>query len=266
MGVKFCPIASGSNGNCIYIGSDSTKILIDAGVSGKKIENRLSEIGVDASKIDGIFLTHEHEDHIQGAGILSRRFDIPIYTTENTWEYINRNKCIGKVVDKNKVVIYKNEKVVINDLVIKPFEIPHDSSEPVAYTVLLDNYKLAVATDIGHVTNELIENLLDTDVLLIESNHDIEMLKNGRYPDYLKNRILGNNGHLSNVSTGQALSKIISKRLKHVFLGHLSEKNNHPLIALNTVTSILEANNIKVGNDLNLHVACRESVSQALVL
>ena len=267
MSTKFYPVASGSDGNCVYIGTENTHILIDAGVSGKKIEQRISVAGVSGSNIDAIFITHEHTDHIQGAGVLSRRFNIPIFATDKTWRYIDKCDSLGNIHEGNKNIVYKGENVIINDLIVKPFEIPHDGADPVAYTVIANGCKFAIATDIGHTTDSLIENLTGTNVLLLESNHDIEILKHGKYPDSLKNRILGKQGHLSNVSAGQLLTQIMSESLKYVFLGHLSRENNDPFMALNTVTNILESNGIKIGrNHLDLRVACRESISEVLIL
>ena len=267
MTVKFCPIASGSKGNCVYVGTKNTHILIDAGISGKRIQQGLNQLGIEGSKLDAIFITHEHSDHIKGAGILSRRFDIPIFATTETWNYMDRNNSLGAISQKNKMLVYKDEKIIMNDLLIRPFEIPHDGSEPVAYSIVANNYKLAVATDIGYITDDIVENLADLDILLIESNHDVEMLKNGSYPHYLKKRILSKEGHLSNVCTGQLLVQIMNNKLKHVFLGHLSDENNSPFTALTTVTDILEANDVKVGkDDLNLYIACRDSNSEVLIL
>ena len=265
MSVKFCPIASGSNGNSVYIGSDDTHILIDAGVSGKKIEAGLLTAGACAENLDAIFITHEHTDHIQGAGVISRKYDVPIYATSKTWDYINSNNSIGEVKSKNKVIIYPFEKCVVNDIVVHPFQIPHDAKEPVGYSVFMNNYKLTVATDIGCITDCLKENIYDSDILLIESNHDIDMLKNGPYPYHLKKRVMGEYGHLSNAATGTLLSEIMNERLKYIFLGHLSEQNNKPLIALDTVKTILQSRKIDV-EKIKIILAERGRASEVLRL
>ena len=150
MAVKFATIASGSSGNSVFIGTENTNILIDAGLSGKKIQSGLSEIGVSGGDIDGIFVTHEHIDHVQGVGILSRRFGIPVYATEGTWR--NMPGSVGDISLDNKRIISKKEDFVIKDLAIKPYPIPHDATEPVGYSVMSDKFKISVATDIGHVT------------------------------------------------------------------------------------------------------------------
>ncbi len=264
--LKFCPIASGSNGNSIYVGTEKTHILIDAGLSGRKIENGLRSINLNANMLNAIFITHEHTDHIQGVGILSRRFDLPIFATEKTWAQIQKHSLLGKIDEKNIKVINTDETCILNDLELKPFLIPHDSAEPVGYTIQSYNRKIAIATDIGHITDNIKNNIYGCDAILLESNHDLEMLENGRYPYHLKARVKGNNGHLSNSSAGELLAEIMSSKTKHVFLGHLSEENNRPIIAMDTVMKILMSNKIKVGKDLSLYLANRGIVSQMLEL
>ena len=255
MRLEFCTIASGSSGNCTYIGSDHTKILIDAGISGKKIEEGLAELKLTGNDIDALFITHEHVDHIKGAGILSRRFDIPIFATAETWAAMEGS--LGKIAPSNKNIIYADEMCPINDLCIKPFAIPHDAAEPVGYNVFAGEKKITLATDIGHATDTLRENLEGSDLLLLESNHDIEMLRRGPYPWNLKQRILGERGHLSNVAAGELLSEIRTDKLKYVFLGHLSEDNNNPHLAYETVENILRNNRIEVGTHLRMDMASR---------
>ena len=173
---KFCPLVSGSSGNSIFVKSEGTKILIDAGVSGKKIQDCLKEIGENCADIDALFITHEHIDHIKAAGILSRRFDIPLYATEGTW--LAMENTIGNIERRNRKVIYSGEKTQLNDMILKPFCIPHDAADPVGYNIFSDGIKMTVATDIGHIDDTVKEAVADSDVLLLEANHDIEMLKN----------------------------------------------------------------------------------------
>lgn len=260
MGVRFCPIASGSSGNSIYLGTESTHILIDAGLSGKKIVEGLNELQVSGANIDALFITHEHSDHIKGAGIISRRFDIPIYATMGTWEAMEDE--IGSVTPKNRRYVYAGENCIINDICVRPFEIPHDAKEPVAYNIFTENHKITVATDIGHITNEVKEGVADSEILLLESNHDIEMLKNGRYSWPLKKRILGDQGHISNRTAGELLGEIMSSKIKYVYLGHLSDENNQPHLAYETVANVLEQYKIKVGSYLKLDLAARYSISK----
>lgn len=262
MAVRFCSVASGSSGNSIYAGTEHTHILFDAGLSGKRIQEGLGEIGIDGTQIDALFITHEHSDHIKGAGILSRRFDIPIYATPGTWEAMEGQ--LGAISYENKQFVYQGEHCVINDLCVKPFAIPHDAAEPVGYSVFTDTCKMTIATDIGHITDTLRENLMDSNILLLESNHDIQMLKNGSYTWALKQRVLGENGHLSNVMAGQLLSEVMSGKLEQVFLGHLSGDNNFPSLALRTVKEVLEKNGISVEKNFQLELAHRHKVSRMI--
>ena len=262
--VKFCPIASGSSGNSIYIGTKDTHILIDVGISGKKLIEGLEEIKIDSKKIDAIFLTHEHKDHVKGAGIISIKYNIPIYATIGTWESIK--DTIGYISENNKKFVYSGENCVINDMCLTPFNIPHDANEPVGYNIFADKYKMTVATDIGHITDSICENLYNSDVLLIEANHDEDMLRNGSYTWSLKQRILSDKGHISNETAGKVIVNVMTKRLKHIFLGHLSNENNRPYLAYETVEKILNQNNIHLGKHLKMDMAARYSVSRAVEL
>lgn len=264
MDVRFCPLVSGSSGNSTYIGTKHTHILIDAGVSCKQIVEHIAELKLTPQQIDAIFITHEHIDHIKGAGVLSRKYDIPVYATPGTWEGIG--KTVGDFAQKNIKYVYEDEVCVINDLCVKPFAIPHDTNEPVSYSITAENCKMTVATDIGHITDTVKENIYDSDVLLLEANHDLDMLRNGSYPWPLKKRILGENGHLSNIAAGDTLSDIITGKLKYVFLGHLSKENNEPHLAYETVSEILEKNKIKVGTYFKLDMASRYSNSLTVEL
>ena len=255
MRMEFCTIASGSSGNCTYIGTDYTKILIDAGISGKKIEEGLANLKLTGDKIDALFITHEHVDHIKGAGILSRRFDIPIFATADTWAAMEEG--LGRIAPSNKRIVYADEVCAVNDLCVKPFRIPHDAAEPVGYNVFSGEKKITLATDIGHVTDTIRESIEDSEVLLLEANHDVEMLKKGGYPWSLKQRILGENGHLSNHTAGRLLAEVMTGKMKYVFLGHLSEENNNPHLAYETVEEILRNNRIEVGTHVKMDMASR---------
>lgn len=259
MAVKFCPIASGSSGNSIYVGTEYTHILIDAGISGKKIQEGLNQLNVDGKSIDALFITHEHKDHTKGVGILSRRFDIPIYATQGTWTGMAND--IGAVAPKNVKYIYSGENCIINDICVLPFDIPHDAAEPVGYNIVAQNHKMTIATDLGHITDSIKESLTDSEILLLEANHDLDMLKKGPYPWYLKQRILGEKGHISNDVAGNLISEIMSEKLKHIYLGHLSDENNIPRLAYDTVEKILNYNRIKLGTYLKMSLASRYSNS-----
>lgn len=262
MSVKFTTIASGSSGNSVFIGTKNTKILIDAGLSGKKIEAGLKNIDLSGNDIDAIFVTHEHNDHVDGIGVLSRRYDIPVYATEGTWKHMPSK--VGEFKDKNKRFIYNDENCILNDLCIHPFEIPHDAAEPVAFAVSSNNAKIAVATDIGHVTRTILNNIKDCNAVLLESNHDVYMLKNGSYPVQLKKRILGKFGHLSNDSAGKLLACIMNDKLKYAFLGHLSKENNTPELAYETVKAVLNEYGIETGSYFKLITAPRYGVENIL--
>ncbi|MCC8014094.1 MAG: MBL fold metallo-hydrolase [Eubacterium sp.] len=264
MSLQFATIASGSSGNCVFIGSEHTKILIDAGLSGKCIEAGLNAIGCQGSDIDALFLTHEHDDHIKGAGIFSRRFGTPIYATCGTWN--GGEYKMGKIKPYLKNVISGGESLVINDLCVKAFDIPHDANEPVGYNIMTDKHKISVATDIGHVTKTVMDGIAESNVLLLESNHDVDMLKNGPYPEPLKRRIYGEKGHLSNDTAGKLLACSMWGSLSHVRLGHLSLENNTEELAFETVKAILERYKIKVGTYLDVAVAARSRVSEVIEL
>lgn len=194
--MKFCSLYSGSSGNSIFIASDNAKVLIDAGLAGKKIDDALKHIGEKSSSIDGIFITHEHIDHIKGVGVLSRKYDIPIYANDNTWAVMEKN--IGKIKEHNIRIMDRRSSITINDLEIRSFNIPHDAIAPVGYTVSYAGKNASVVTDFGVFTEEIRDNIIDSDIILLESNHDVNMLRMGPYPYKLKLRVLGENGHLSN--------------------------------------------------------------------
>ena len=255
MSLNFCTLTSGSSGNSVFIGTEYTKLLIDAGLSGKRIIEGLSFLDIPGNKIDALFVTHEHIDHTKGVGILSRKFDIPIYATPGTWEAMEGQ--IGKIAPKNRQYIYPEERCIINDICINPFAIPHDASEPVGYNIEAENHKITIATDLGHITKTIKESIFDSEILLLEANHDEQMVKNSSYPYELQERILGKQGHLSNKTAGNLLCDVISEKLSYVFLGHLSEENNSPNLAYKTVKNILQKEKIQVGKQLQLEVAPR---------
>lgn len=261
MTLKFCSLRSGSSGNCYYICSNDTQILIDAGMNGKAIEKALKEIGVYAGDINAILITHEHRDHIYGAGVISRRFDIPIYANRPTWEAMR--KQIGDIRDKNICVFESNVEFTIGDLNILAYKKSHDAAEPVIYSIRHGGYKVSVMTDLGYVSRGVARCVMDSDILVVESNHDIKMLKEGPYPFFLKQRILSDHGHLSNDAAAEFLVKVCRLRACGMaFLGHLSENNNTPELALTTVMNKLNENGIK----LDVKVASRNFASEVINL
>lgn len=262
MKFELCTIASGSSGNCIYIGTDQHKILVDAGISGKRVTAGLEQIGVDPHEIQGVFITHEHSDHIQGAGIISRRYNLPIYATKGTWDVMLDQKKIGKVLPENIKIIDKERPLDFGGLQITPYPIYHDAADPVGYTFCYHEKKMSIATDLGYVDQNILNHLKDSNLILLESNHDVGMLQAGGYPYYLKQRILSNKGHLSNELAAKALLDTYHEKLEHVVLGHLSRENNFPDLAYITTKNKLEANGIEVGKDIQVSVANKNDVSQ----
>lgn len=264
--MKLCSIASSSSGNCIYVGSDRTHILIDAGISCKRVKSGLESIDVDPGSIDALLITHEHSDHIRGLGVLSRKYNIPIYTTELTWRAALSSGTVGEI-DKNLFrKIIPDMDFEINELAIHPFRTSHDAADPVCYTFTKNKKKISVATDLGCYNSYIAEKLKGSNVLFIEANHDIEMLKNGSYPFYLKKRILSDTGHLSNETSGRLLSELFHENLQYVILGHLSKENNRPEIADQTVRSFLELSGCISGTNLKLIVSEKESISPLVIV
>ncbi len=260
--IKFCSLFSGSSGNALYISSGKTNILIDAGVSAKRIIQALESIGENASELSAVLVSHEHTDHTRGVGIISRKFDIPIYANENTW--ICMEKQLGNIGIKNRRCFNTGAEFELGDISIKTFSIPHDASEPVGFNFFLKNRKVTTATDIGHITKNLLESLYGSDFILLESNHDIEMLKVGPYPWNLKRRILGDSGHLSNEMAGKVVAYLAENGTSKFFLGHLSRENNFPELAYQTVLNALAEKRICAGRDVMLSVALRDRTSEVV--
>ena len=266
--LNFCSLYSGSSGNSLFVQTENTKLLIDAGVSSKKIETALSNLNVDPSSIDGILITHEHSDHVAGLGVISRKYKLPIYGTAATIRAIRSMKSLGAIDDDLFHVIEPDKDFVLGSLTIHPFHISHDAADPVAYRIENHSSKVAVCTDLGYYDNYIIENLTGLDAMLLEANHDIHMLEVGAYPYPLKQRILGNYGHLSNEASGKLLSQVLHDNVKHVFLGHLSHENNYPDLAYETVrleVTMDESTPYK-GADFDITVASRSQVSQRIVI
>lgn len=261
MGLKFCSLASGSSGNCQYVGSKETKLLIDAGLTGKYIIKALENINIEANTIDGLIITHEHSDHIKGVGVLMRKFDIPLYANEKTWDAMKGK--IGSVKGKDIRLFDDCDPFFIGDIKVNPYKISHDACNPMGYSFVHNDSKVSIATDLGCISDEIIDEIKGSDLLVLESNHDVEMVKFGKYPWFLKKRILGDFGHLSNESAGNILTEVVKKgNVKYALLAHLSKENNFPELAYETVKNILEENNIKVGLDVNLDLTYRDKIGR----
>lgn len=260
--LELCAIASGSSGNCICVGSDNTHVLIDAGVSGKRIENGLNEIELKTSEMQGILVTHEHIDHIAGLGVLARRYGIPIFATEKTIDAILHTKSVGKIDEDLFQVIYPGKRFSIGELLFHPIGISHDAADPVAYKVLYEDKSVAVVTDLGNYNQGIVDELQELDALLLEANHDVKMLQMGIYPYPLKQRILGDRGHLSNERSGQLLCELLHDNFKTVVLGHLSKENNYEELAYEAVRlEVTMGDNPYKADDFPMHVAKRDCVS-----
>lgn len=263
--MRLCSIASGSSGNCIYAGSDSTHILVDVGISGKRTEEGLRKLDLSMRDIDGIFITHEHADHIAGLGVLSRKYGIPIYATRGTIEAIRRTPSVGKIPEGLFHPAAADEKIVLKDLVCHPMRISHDAADPVAYRIYYGKQRVAIVTDLGNYNDYTVESLKGMDAVLLEANHDINMLQVGPYPYYLKQRILGDRGHLSNERAGQLLCRILHHNMQAVMLGHLSKENNLPELAYEAVrVEVTMADKGKYIRDIPMQVAGRSEISPVI--
>jgi phosphoribosyl 1,2-cyclic phosphodiesterase len=263
--MKLCSIASGSSGNCIYVGSDRTNLLVDVGISAKRIESGLSRIDINPDTIQGILITHEHTDHVAGLGVMARRYHIPIYATYETVMALRRIKTLGEIPDELYNYIDPDKEFKIDDICIEPFSTSHDAVAPVCYTMHIDEKKVGIATDLGKYDDYIMSKLKDSDLLMIEANHDINMLMVGRYPYYLKQRILGERGHLSNDTSADLIGKLVGKKNQHIILAHLSKENNYEELAYETV--LCELTRLGIGtSEFKLSVAHRDICSDLVVL
>lgn len=260
--MRLCSITSGSSGNCIYVGSGATHLLVDVGISGKRTEQGLNSLGITAKDLDGILITHEHADHISGLGVIARKYGIPIYATPGTIDAIVNCSSVGKIDTSLFCEVEADKKLNIKDLTVNPMRISHDAAQPVAYRISYGNKKVGICTDLGVYNDYTVECLKGMDALLIEANHDVKMLQVGPYPYYLKQRILGDRGHLSNENSGRLLSRILHDKLQHIILGHLSKENNLPELAYEAVRmEITLGDNPYHANDFRIQVANRSEVS-----
>ena len=259
--LNFCSLYSGSSGNCSFVETNNTKILIDSGVSLKKVKEACESLDTSLYDIDAILVTHEHSDHIQSLGNLSNKYNIPVYATPQTYDAMPNQT--QKISDENRKNININEKFCIGDIEILPFSIPHDAANPCGYTLFADNKKISIATDIGHMNSNIVKNIDGSEFILLESNYDPEVLKCTKYPFKLKNRIAGPTGHLSNQDAGETISYLIKSGLKKAVLGHLSKESNFPALAYQTVVDELIASGANF-NDFNLTVANRNSPSKLI--
>ena len=259
MDLLFSPLFSGSSGNATYIGCERCHLLVDAGMSGTRVLQELLHVGVDPCSLNGILVTHEHNDHIKGIGILSRRFNIPVYATEGTWNAMSGK--IGPIDEKNRIIIEPNQDFFFGPIDVMPFSTPHDAAQSVGYCFSLDGARLSIATDLGCIQNGWLNQVKGSDAVILESNYDPDMLTAGPYPYDLKKRIMSRKGHLSNDDAGAAAVELVKSGTRQIILGHLSKENNFPQLAMRTCEMALQKANIIPQEDVMLYVANRNGTT-----
>ena len=265
MEMYFCPLFSGSSGNALFCQYGSTRLIIDAGKPGRQMEEALRSIGVDPGTLAGVLITHEHSDHIYGAGVLARKYGLPLYATPGTWAAMEGK--LGKVDGGLRREIQAGQDFYLGDLGVVPFPIPHDAADPVGFRLYGGNLSISTATDLGHFSEYVYGQIAGSDLVLLESNHDRDMLRaNPHYNARLKARILGQYGHLSNESCAEALLKLIRSGTGTVLLGHLSGENNTPELARAVSTGALAREGIRAGRDIRLEVALRDRTGPVYVI
>ena len=265
MSMIFCPLYSGSSGNALFVQYGRTRLLIDAGKPGRTLTTALDVIGVDPATLDAILITHEHSDHISGAGVMSRKYGIPVYATRDTW--LAMEKKLGPVPADKRVMIDKQMDFYIGDMGVAPFAIPHDAADPVGYRLYGGGVSIATATDLGCFTQRVKDAISGASLVLLESNHDPELLRrNEHYSSRLKQRILGNRGHLSNDACADALMELVDTGVRNVILGHLSGENNTPELALRTSEERAEREGVRLGVELCLDIAYRDRIGSVYSL
>lgn len=263
--MRLCSIASGSSGNCVYVGSDTTHLLMDVGISGKRTEAGLAELGLTMKDIDAICITHEHADHISGLGVLARKYGVPVYATKGTLAAIKKTSSLGQIDESLFRVVTPDERCIIKDISLYPVRTSHDAADPVAYRIDHDGRRIGILTDLGCYNDYTVECLRNLDLLYLEANHDVHMLQVGPYPYYLKQRILGERGHLSNESAGKLLSRLLHDNMQAIVLGHLSKENNLPELAYESVrVEVTMSDTGYSGSDFPLYVAKRSEVSEVI--
>lgn len=260
--MELASVCSGSSGNCILVSSNDTNILVDVGISKKRVVEGLDFFDVNPNDIDAVLITHEHSDHISGLGVYLRTHPVSVYATKGTIDSILSKSSLGKVDKDLFEVIDSDEEFKIGDIKVKSIPTSHDASDSVCYRFEDDSSSCAIVTDLGYYHEELVRELQDLDGILIEANHDEHMLQVGSYSYELKSRIWSNVGHLSNETCGKLLCEILCDKLKYVILGHLSKENNIPELAYQTVRYEIDISDIKyTADDIKILVASRENPS-----
>ena len=262
--MKLCSIRSSSKGNAILVYTETTRLLIDCGISGKLAKEGLNQLGLEPESLDGILITHEHLDHIGGVGVMSRRYRLPVYANQKTWDAMAPS--LGKLEAENRRVFATGDTFAIGNITVNPFPIPHDAADPVGYSFTSQGKKVAVATDIGVLEASMFQAVKGSGAVLLEANHDRNLLDMGRYPLALKQRIRSDKGHLSNEDAGYAAKFLCKMGTCQIMLGHLSAENNYPLLAEQTVVNILKDSGIEPGRDLALTIAPRDRISSVMAV
>ncbi|MDR1814104.1 MAG: MBL fold metallo-hydrolase [Tannerella sp.] len=262
----FLSLASGSSGNCYYVGTAGYGILIDAGIGARQIKKILKDNDIEMEKILAVFVTHDHADHIRSVGYLGEIMSIPVYSTEAVHDGIRRSRYVKEVLIQSRRIIEKETPLIIKDFTITAFEAPHDSADNVGYMIEHGGVKFVIVTDIGHITDTVSRYVREANHLVFEANYDREMLMNGSYPDFLKERVASDMGHLSNQDAAEFLASIFTSKLKNIWLCHLSRDNNHPELAVKTVEYRLMMENVKTGRDVALTALKRMNPSDMYVL
>lgn len=255
----FSPLRSGSSGNALLVQAGDVRVLVDAGLSCRAIENALAECAVTPDTLGAVLVTHEHSDHIKGLALLSKRHNLPVYATEGTWLAMQDKPGFDQIPAKNRRAFEPEQPFFMRDLLVTPFSIPHDAADPVGFSFQFGARKLCVATDLGHIAPGWMRALQGANLALLESNHDPEMLRaHPRYPSRLKARILGRRGHLCNADCGKAVVALAQAGLTNVILGHLSAETNRPELALETVEAALSEAGIRPGEDVRVTLSQRD--------
>ena len=256
--LKFISFGSGSSGNCYYLATSTDALLVDIGVGLRGLKKYAHDYGVSLFDVHHVLVTHDHADHIKSVGSFSNDYHVPVYATREVHEGINRNYCVVKKLTPEMTRLVEKERTEqIGDFLVTPFEVPHDSTDNVGYFIEAGGTNICIMTDAGYVTDVMKTFIQRAHYLVIEANHDIEMVQNGPYPHFLKERILSKTGHLNNHDSGVAVAENMSENLQHVWLCHLSEENNHPELARKTFEGVLRSYGIVVGADLQMEVLKR---------
>lgn len=256
--LKFISFGSGSSGNCYYLATATDGLMIDIGVGLRTLKKNCKDYGIQLASVKHLLITHDHADHIKSVGSFSYDYHLPVYATKAVHTGIDHNYCITrKVADEMRKYVTVGETFTLGEFTIRPFAVPHDASENVGYEIQVEDVTFVIITDAGSVTDEMKEIVSRADYLVIEANHDEEMVENGPYPAFLKKRILSASGHMSNKVCGQVIAENMTEKLKHVWLCHLSEENNHPELARKTVEAIMRSYGIIPGKDVELDVLKR---------